>query len=92
LLKGDLRLLLFYEGTTVAISGIFLKATNSYLFQITPNPSFSSFQALKGDPVYSRPPLVRPNKMVSVIQDIPPIHLVIEKVKPKPTLLLGLPV
>jgi hypothetical protein len=30
------------------------------------------------------------NDLIGVTQDLPPIHLVIEKIKPKPLLLLGL--
>jgi hypothetical protein len=38
----------------------------------------------------SRCPLICPHKAIGVTQDVSPIHLVIEKVKPKSLLLLGL--
>jgi len=43
-------------------------------------------------PIYPTGPFVRLDKPVCVTQDVPPIHLVIEEIKPVIGLLLGLPV
>ena len=65
---------------------------DGHLIKIPLCSSFPLLNALKGQPIYSTSSLVRLDKPVSVTQDVSPIHLVIEEIKPKVRLLLGLPV
>jgi hypothetical protein len=53
---------------------------------------FPALDGLEGDPVHAGAPLLGPHPVIGMIEDIRPIHLVVQRVEAIGWLLLGLAV